>query len=143
MNYTAEKFLHYEMLRRVGKAGKTRGSTQICSKCKIHTKMHTIEVVHNGKKIRQQYKFSDCADVGPSFSVRSPTKPTKAPVDRRIKRDWCVVKEIVTTTPTNSDQGREARNQIFAQFGERTIPVRHGETADIETTWESKISMEF
>ena len=115
LNYHAGKFLHNEMMRRVGRAYQVRNNERICSKCKIVSKNHTISFKHKGKVVTQRYTFKLCTDVGVSSSIRSPTKPLSGPADRRIRRDWSAVKKDVIENEPDSELGREARNKIVTQ----------------------------
>ena len=62
--YVAEKYLHDECMRRIGKKGETRKDERMCNNCKVVDKRVTLPIDHKGERKWQRFDFVVCAAEG-------------------------------------------------------------------------------
>ena len=60
-NCAAGKFLHEEMMRRIGRSNKLQKDERICSNCKVRSLRETISIKYKGEKFSQRFEFKVCA----------------------------------------------------------------------------------
>ena len=102
--HAARKFHHNEMMRRIGKAGQTKTTERICSKCKVE---YLSETYYFGKGVKRTgycFEFWVCQVEGVHSSARLPQKITPATTDRRPRRDWQEVTDVVEALTPDSQQ---------------------------------------
>ena len=113
--YVADKYLHDECMRRIGKKGEIRKDERICNRCKVETKTKSLCIDYKGERTWQTFTFKVCLAEGAYSNALLPEKVTPGPADQRARMDWRRVRQKIEQSSPDSVEGVEARMMVLAR----------------------------